>query len=137
MLPLSSSQAQVYDREFRRRGVREQGWGRGLVAVAVLIWLWLAYQLFFSFSVEYGAKSGPATCTARAFPGDAAAGASPTGTERELCDAERDWGPMLAALLLSLPAATVGTALYASGTSALRTAGYAAEVTRLNAVKEP
>jgi hypothetical protein len=54
MLPLISSHAQVYDREFRRRGVREQGWGR----------------------------------------------------------------------------------LYASGTSALRTADYAAEVTRLNAVKE-
>ncbi|MFD5202280.1 hypothetical protein ACFWM7_19440 [Streptomyces sp. NPDC058375] len=137
MVPLTSSQAQVYDREFRRRGVREQGWGRGLVAVAVLIWLWLAYQLFFSFSVEYGGPSRTIACDARAFPGDTSAEASHTGTERERCAAERGWGTMLAAFLLSLPAATVGTALYASGTSALRTADYAAEVTRLNAVKEP
>ncbi len=71
MLPLTSSQAQAYDREFRRSGVREQGRGRGLVAVAVLIRLWPACQLFFSF------------------------------------------------------------------TSALRTVGHAAEVTRLNAVREP
>ncbi|MFJ9110568.1 hypothetical protein [Streptomyces sp. NPDC102283] len=137
MLPLTSSQAQVYDREFRRRGVREQGWGRGLVAVAALIRLWPAYQLFFSFSVEYGAKSRPIACDSRAFPGDASFDASHTETERERCDAARDWGPMLAALLLSLPPAAVGTALYASGTSALRTAGHAAEVTRLNAVNSP
>lgn len=105
--------------------------------MAVLIRLWPAYQLFFSFSVEHGARSEPIACASRAFPGDASAGASATGTERELCDAERGWGRLLAAFLLSLPAATVGTAPYASGTSALRTAGYAAEVTRLNAVKEP
>ncbi|RPK90961.1 MULTISPECIES: hypothetical protein [Streptomyces] len=43
---------------------------------------------------------------------------------------------MLAAFLLSLPPAAVGTALYASGTSALRTADHTAEVTRPSAVKE-
>lgn len=137
MLPLISSHAQVYDREFRRRGVREQGWGRGMVAVAVLIWLWLAYQLFFSFSIEHGVRSEPIACDSRAFHRDASSEASHTETERTRCAAERDWGPLLAALLLSLPPAAVGTTLYASGTSALRTADYAAEVTRLNAAKEP
>ncbi|MFF4421609.1 hypothetical protein ACFY04_12620 [Streptomyces sp. NPDC001549] len=48
----------------------------------------------------------------------------------------RDLGPVLAALLLSLPLATVGTGLYVSGTSAVRTAAYAAEITRLNAAEE-
>ncbi|MFH8358778.1 hypothetical protein ACH4FV_04240 [Streptomyces anulatus] len=136
MLPLISSHAQVYDREFRRRGVREQGWGRGMVAVAVLIWLWLAYQLFFSFSIEHGVRSEPIACDSRAFHRDASSDTSHTETERGRCAAERDWGPMLAAFLLSLPPAAVGVALYASGTSALRTADYAAEVTRLNAVKK-
>ncbi|MFE3382273.1 hypothetical protein [Streptomyces anulatus] len=136
MLPLISSHAQVYDREFRRRGVREQGWGRGMMAVAVLIWLWLAYQLFFSFSIEHGVRSEPIACDSRAFHRDASSDTSHTETERRRCAAERDWGPMLAAFLLSLPPATVGAALYASGTSALRTADYAAQVTRLNAVKE-
>ncbi|WP_327332114.1 hypothetical protein [Streptomyces anulatus] len=136
MLPLISSHAQVYDREFRRRGVREQGWGRGMVAVAVLIWLWLAYQLFFSFSIEHGVRSEPIACDSRAFHRDASSDTSHTETERRRCAVERDWGPMLAAFLLSLPPATVGAALYASGTSALRTADYAAQVTRLNAVKE-
>ncbi|MFI1222059.1 MULTISPECIES: hypothetical protein [unclassified Streptomyces] len=131
-----SSQAQVYDREFRRRGVREQGWGRGLVAVAVLIWLWLAYLLVFSFSIDHGGNSGTVACASRAFHGDAPSHASYRETEGERCDAARDWGPMLAAFLLSLPPATVGTALYASGTSALRTAAYAAEITRLNAAKD-
>ncbi|MEV7911165.1 hypothetical protein [Streptomyces griseus] len=138
MLPLISSHAQVYDREFRRRGVREQGWGRGMVAVAVLIWLWLAYQLFFSFTIEYGVRSETVACDSRAFHRDASSDeASHSETERRLCAAERDWGPMLAAFLLSLPLATAGAALYASGTSALRTAEYAAQVTRLNAVEEP
>ncbi|MER6022184.1 hypothetical protein [Streptomyces anulatus] len=136
MLPLISSHAQVYDREFRRRGVREQGWGRGMMAVAVLIWLWLAYQLFFSFSIEHGVRSEPIACGSRAFHRDASSDTSHTETERRRCAAERDWGPMLAAFLLSLPPAAVGAALYASGTSALRTADYAAQVTRLNAVKE-
>jgi hypothetical protein len=108
-----------------------------MVALAVLIWVWLAYQLFFSFSIEHGVRSEPIACDSRAFHrGASSPQASHTETERERCAAERDWGPMLAAFLLSLPPATVGTALYASGTSALRTADYAAEVTRLNAVKE-
>lgn len=86
-----------------RRGVREQGWGRGMVAVAVLIWLWLAYQLFFSFSIEHGVRSEPIACDSRAFHRDASSDTSHTETERGRCAAERDWGPMLAAFLLSLP----------------------------------
>ncbi|MGW6688649.1 hypothetical protein [Streptomyces sp. NPDC054961] len=51
-------------------------------------------------------------------------------------DAERDWAPLPAGMLLSLPLAALGTGLYATGTAAARTAAYAADITRLNATKE-
>ncbi|MFE4263368.1 hypothetical protein [Streptomyces sp. NPDC056883] len=53
--------------------------------------------------------------------------------EGERCDAERDWGPITTGLLLSLPFAVLGTGLYVSGSSTLRTA---ADIARLNATKE-
>ncbi|MFA7761789.1 hypothetical protein ACGFNX_21595 [Streptomyces sp. NPDC048723] len=131
-----NSSAQVYDREFRVRGLREQGWGRGLTAAAALIWLWVAYLLVFPFSIDRGENSQPIECDSRAFHQDTDFTVSYQKDEGERCDAERDLGPILAALLLSLPLATVGTGLYVSGTSAVRTAAYAAEITRLNAAEE-
>lgn len=132
-----NSLAQVYDREFRVRALREQGWGRGLMAAAALIWLWIGYLLVFPFSVDQGANSKPVECESRAFHQDSRNRAvSYRADEGERCDAERDWAPMLAGLLLSLPLAALGTGLYATGTSATRTAAYAAELARLNATKE-
>ncbi|MBT2470567.1 hypothetical protein J7E97_22530 [Streptomyces sp. ISL-66] len=121
--------AQIYDREFRVRGLRAQGWGRGLIAVAVLIWLWLGYLLLFPFTAE-------GECDSRVFHQNGPWPMSYHTDEGERCDAARDLGPMLAALLLSVPLAALGTGLYASGTSAVRTAAYAAEIARLNATKE-
>lgn len=131
-----NSLAQVHDREFRIRGVREQGWGRGLMAVAVLIWLWLGYLLVFPFSAEQGANAEPQQCESRAFHQDGSFPVSYRADEGERCDAARDWGPITAGLLLSLPFAVLGTGLYVSGTSTLRTAAYAADIARLNATKE-
>ncbi|MFI6148686.1 hypothetical protein [Streptomyces sp. NPDC051109] len=131
-----NSLAQVYDREFRVRGLREQGWGRGFMATAALIWLWVGYLLVFPFSIDRGERFKPVECESRAFHQDSDYAVSYLKDEGERCDAERDWGPIVAALLLSLPLASLGTGLYVSGTSALRTAKYAAEITRLNATKE-
>ncbi|MCM1967539.1 MULTISPECIES: hypothetical protein [unclassified Streptomyces] len=132
-----NSLAQIYDREFRVRGLRQQGWGRGLLATAALIWLWMGYLLVFPFSIDRGGDSKPVECESRAFHQDSRTFAvSYAKDDGERCDAERDWGPILAALLLSLPLASVGTGLYVSGASAVRTAAYAAEITRLNATKE-
>ncbi|MFD7783924.1 hypothetical protein ACFV4Q_12630 [Streptomyces nojiriensis] len=131
-----NAQAQVYDREFRVRGLREQGWGRGLAAAAALIWLWVAYLLVFPFSIDRGENTEPIECDSRAFHQDTDFKVTYQRDEGERCDAERDLGPMLAALLLSLPLATVGAGLYASGTSAVRTAAYAAEITRLDTARE-
>ncbi len=132
-----NSLAQVYEREFRVRGLREQGWGRGLMATAALIWLWMGYLLLFPFSADQGENFKPVECESRAFHQDSRNFAvSYRADEGERCDAERDWGPILAALLLSLPLASIGTGLYVSGTSAIRTAAYAAEITRLNATRE-
>ncbi|MFG2616015.1 hypothetical protein ACGFXC_00170 [Streptomyces sp. NPDC048507] len=121
--PMNSS-AQVYDREFRVRGLREQGWGRGLMAVAVLIWLWLGYLLAFPFSVE-GHGGGTVECESRAFHDGYL-------REGDRCDGARDWGPITAGLLVSLPFAIGGAALFASGTATVRTAAYATEIARLN-----
>ncbi|MER5732785.1 hypothetical protein ABT084_31400 [Streptomyces sp. NPDC002138] len=131
-----NSLEQVYDREFRVRGLREQGWGRGLVGAAALIWLWVAYLLVFPFSIERSAGVKPIECESRAFHQDGRYKVSYQDDEGERCNAERDWGPILAALLLSLPLATVGTALYASGTAAVRTSAYATDMARLKATKE-
>ncbi|MFI1453682.1 hypothetical protein [Streptomyces roseus] len=131
-----NSLAQVYDREFRVRGLRQQGWGRGLMAAAVLIWLWLGYLLVFPFSVDEGAHLKSVECESRAFHQDGRFAVSYRADTGERCDAERDWGPITAGLLLSLPFAILGTGLYVSGTATLRTAAYAADITRLNATKE-
>ncbi|MFJ3922240.1 hypothetical protein [Streptomyces sp. NPDC090022] len=131
-----NSLAQVYDREFRIRGLREQGWGRGLLAAAALIWLWVAYLLVFPFTIDRGVDRKPVECESLAFHQDGDVEVSYLDDEGKLCDAERDVGPILAALLLSLPLATVGAGLYAAGTSAVRTAAYATEITRLDATKE-
>lgn len=93
----------MYDREFRVRGLREQGWGRGLVAAAALIWLWVAYLLVFPFSIDRGEDTEPIECDSRAFHQDTDFKVTYQRDEGERCDAERDLGPVLAALLLSLP----------------------------------
>ncbi|MFE2283816.1 hypothetical protein ACFXDJ_06555 [Streptomyces sp. NPDC059443] len=131
-----NSLAQIYDREFRVRGLREQGWGRGLMAVAALIWLWLGYLLVFPFSVDQGLNLKPVACESRAFHQDGKHAESYRADAGERCDAERDWGPITAGLLLSLPLAALGTGLYVSGKSTVRIATYAAEIVRLNATKE-
>ncbi|MFD7840065.1 hypothetical protein [Streptomyces sp. NPDC059761] len=106
------------------------------MAVAVLIWLWLGYLLLFPFSVDQGANLRSVECESRAFHQNGKFAVSYHTDEGERCDAERDWGPMTAGLLLSLPFAVLGTGLYASGTSMLRTAAYAADIARLNATNE-
>ncbi|MGW8777161.1 hypothetical protein ACWGNM_03695 [Streptomyces sp. NPDC055796] len=131
-----NSLAQIYDREFRVRGLRQQGWGRGLMAVAVLIWLWLGYLLVFPFSADQGAHLKSVECESRAFHQNGRFAVSYRSDTGERCDAERDWGPITAGLLLSLPFAVLGTGMYVSGTSTLRTAAYAADIARLNATKE-
>ncbi|MER6198091.1 hypothetical protein ACFYNW_37975 [Streptomyces virginiae] len=127
--PMNSS-AQVYDTEFRVRGLREQGWGRGLMAVAVLIWLWLGYLLVFPFSVD--GHRGAVECKSRAFHETGYLRESYLVDEGDTCDGARDWGPITAGLLLSLPFAIGGAGLFVSGTAAVRTAAYAADIARLN-----
>lgn len=132
-----NSLAVAYDRDFRVRGLRAQGWGRGLLAVAALIWLWMGYLLVVPFSIDRGPNLKSVECESRVFHQDnrlyAVSYAKDAG---ERCDAERDWASIAIGLLLSLPLATLGTGLYVSGGSAVRTAGYAAEIARLNATKE-
>ncbi|MFI5987645.1 hypothetical protein ACIBEA_43155 [Streptomyces sp. NPDC051555] len=131
-----NSLAQVYDREFRIRGLRQQSWGRGLIAVAVLIWLWLGYLLVLPFSADPGGNSKPVECESRTFHQNGRWARTYAGDEGERCDAERDWGPITAGLLLSLPFAVLGTGLYVAGTSSVRTAAYAADIARLNLTRE-
>lgn len=89
--PMNSS-AQEYDRKFRVRGLREQGWGRGLMAVAVLIWLWLGYLLAFPFSVD--GHRGAIECKSRAFHETGYLRESYLVDEGDTCDGARDWGPI-------------------------------------------
>ncbi|MEU3907935.1 hypothetical protein AB0F20_29695 [Streptomyces goshikiensis] len=125
-----NSLAQAYDREFRVRGRREQGWGRGLMAVALLIWLWLGYLLVFPFSVD--GHRGAIECKSRAFHQTGHLRESYRVDEGNSCDGARDWGPITAGLLLSLPFAVAGAGLFMSGTATVRTAAYAADIARLN-----
>ncbi|MFF3085946.1 hypothetical protein ACFVRB_13005 [Streptomyces nojiriensis] len=101
-----NSLAQAYDTEFRARGRREQGWGRGLMAVAVLIWLWLGYLLVFPFSVD--GHRGAVECKSRAFHETGYLRESYLVDEGDTCDGARDWGPITAGLLLSLPPSPSG-----------------------------
>ncbi|MFJ6479629.1 MULTISPECIES: hypothetical protein [unclassified Streptomyces] len=89
-----------------------------------------------SWGIDRGRGTEPIKCDSRAFHQDTDFKVSCQRDEGEGCDAERDLGPMLAALLLSLPLATVGTGLYVSGAAAVRTAAHAAEITRLNTAPE-
>ncbi|WP_243626585.1 hypothetical protein [Streptomyces sp. APSN-46.1] len=131
-----NSLAQVYDREFRIRGLRQQGWGRGLIAVAVLIWLWLGYLLVFPFSADQGANRKAVECESRAFHQNGRYAVTYARDTGERCDAERDWGPITAGLLLSLPFAVLGTGLYVAGACTVRTAAYVADIARLNLTQE-
>ncbi|MET9435020.1 hypothetical protein [Streptomyces sp. NPDC006551] len=112
-----------YDIEFRARARRTQGWGLGLLAVAGLMWIWLAVLLFAPYEVgEYGDNDA---CKSR-------------WTTQNLhddssdCADERDWPELLAVLGGSVPVAVVGAVLYTSGSVSHRMAEHLAEVTRLN-----
>lgn len=119
----------VYDQEFRELGRRRQAWGTGLLAVASLIWLWLAFQLFVPFTIDRAGSD--VDCESRVFYDSGRSHAPYDSAEGERCSVARDLAPMLAALVVSLPFAAVGTILCATGSAAVRTSVHAAEIIRL------
>ncbi|MCX4776416.1 hypothetical protein [Streptomyces sp. NBC_01264] len=129
-----------YDQAFRERARRKQAWGLALIAGASLVWIWLAYQLLFPFSVDLPAGKEQ-ECQSRVFfySGDEGSRMTPDdylGAEGKRCDAARDLGGLLAALVLSLPLAVGGTVLSTSAGTADRLSRHAAEVARLTAHPE-
>ncbi|WP_329114140.1 hypothetical protein [Streptomyces sp. NBC_01353] len=111
-----------YDIEFRARARRTQGWGLGLLALAGLMWIWLAVLIFSPYEAEWDGRSKD--CISR-------------WTSENLhnsdsrCVNERDWPELLAVLGGSVPVAVVGSVLYTSGSVSHRMAEHLAEVTRL------
>ncbi|MFF5805550.1 hypothetical protein [Streptomyces sp. NPDC012746] len=126
---------QVYEEEFTRLAERKRTWGGGLLIAAAGIWLWLAYLLLSPFSVGYG-TSHTTDCDSRVFYGDSDRHESYADAEGERCDAERDWAPMFALLVVSLPLAAIGTFQYTSGTVSLGMTRYTAEKARLAAMPD-
>lgn len=111
----------TYDNDFRARARRTQGWGLGLLALAGLVWVWLAALLFTPYETgEYSRE-----CTARFTSENLHNSDSP-------CVNERDWPELLALLGGSVPLAVVGAVLYTSGSVSHRMAEHLAEVTRLD-----
>ena len=111
-----------YDIEFRARARRTQGWGLGLLALAGLLWIWLAVLLFAPYEAgEYRTKE----CLSRW-------SSENLHSDGRRCVEERDWRELLAVLGASVPLAVVGSVLYTSGSVSHRMAEHLAEVTRLN-----
>ncbi|MER5779927.1 hypothetical protein ABT144_37640 [Streptomyces sp. NPDC002039] len=93
---------------------RRQDWGIGLIAAASLIWLWLAYQLLFPFTVDTG-RGRAEECDSRIFyyQGEWRRGPDEyVDAEGNTCAVARDLAELLAALVLSMPLAVTGTILY-------------------------
>ncbi|MER6099708.1 hypothetical protein ABT154_28410 [Streptomyces sp. NPDC001728] len=112
----------AYDNDFRARARRTQGWGLGLLALAGLLWIWLAVLLFTPYEAgEHRSRE----CTARFTSENLHNGNS-------ACVNERDWPELLAILGGSVPLAVVGAVLYTSGSVSHRMAEHLAEVTRLD-----
>ncbi|WP_426404477.1 hypothetical protein ACN9M0_29530 [Streptomyces sp. R-07] len=109
-----------YDIDFRARARRTQAWGLGLLAVAGLLWVWLAVLLFTPFEAGESSRE----CTSR-FTSENLHNSDSS------CVNERDWPELLAVLGASVPVAVIGSALYTSGSVSHRMAEHLAEVTRL------
>ncbi|MFD3530325.1 hypothetical protein [Streptomyces sp. NPDC058664] len=111
----------VYDNAFRARARRTQAWGLGLLAVAVLMWIWLAVLLFTPYETAEHSRE----CTSR-FTSEN------LHNSDSRCVNERDWPELLAVLGASVPVAVIGGVLYTSGSVSHRMAEHLAEVTRLD-----
>lgn len=112
-----------YDINFRSRARRTQGWGVGLLALAGLMWIWLAVLIFAPYELEEG--YGSDECESRW-------SSEYLHKSSSRCVNERDWPELLTVLGGSVPLAVVGAVLYTSGSVSHRMAEHLAEVTRLN-----
>ncbi|MBL1083320.1 hypothetical protein JK359_15205 [Streptomyces actinomycinicus] len=104
-----------YDLDFRDRSARIRAWGIGLMAVAGLLWTWVAVLLLTPYEVEREPDDQyPDKCESRLF--------TDRGTANEglykgdYCADERDWPEALAVLGLSLPVSLAGAVLFTTGT---------------------
>ncbi|MCJ1680194.1 hypothetical protein MTF65_23210 [Streptomyces sp. APSN-46.1] len=128
-----TSLVQVCETDFRVRAVRQQRWGIGLIAVASLIWLWVAFQLVFAFTIDRDGRRDR-ECESRAFYAfgvDDRYKQSYYESEGDACEAVRDLAPMLAWVLLSVPVGGVGLFQLTAATTRLQMIGHVAETARL------
>ncbi|MFJ7158381.1 hypothetical protein ACIQUQ_26055 [Streptomyces sp. NPDC101118] len=113
---------------FRDRSGRRQAWGLGLLSLAFLSWLWLAYRLFVPYEAVYDRED--VECPARVALDRTDLGPGPA----EACRLQRDTTELLGVLVVSLPFAVTGTVLYTSGGTAVRLSAHLMELERLKDV---
>ncbi|MET9962027.1 hypothetical protein ABZ128_23740 [Streptomyces sp. NPDC006326] len=124
---------EAYETAFRARAERRRTLGFGLLLAASGIWLWLAYQLFVPFTIEYGRND--TDCASRVFYDDGDTGrVSYADAEGERCAGARDWAELLGMLLVSVPLAAGGVHQYASGSIAMTLRRHEDETARLRAL---
>ncbi|MEV0413986.1 hypothetical protein AB0I68_25035 [Streptomyces sp. NPDC050448] len=126
--------AEEYEMAFRERAERKRTLGVLLLIAAGGIWLWLAYELFAPFSLDYGSHSST-TCASPVFYDEGSSGKHGYAeAEGDRCAVARDSADLLGLLVVSLPLATVGVFQYTSGTVALAARRHTEELTVLKAL---
>ncbi|WP_419994451.1 hypothetical protein [Streptomyces boninensis] len=118
------------EQHFTERSRRSQNRGLALLAVAALLWVYVAFQLF----TPYGQSCEPVVSQERldvyvdtGRDDDKWADAHTKATH---CAAERDWPKSMTALALSLPFAMVGAVLYSTGAVSTRIRQHEADLAR-------
>ncbi|MGW6274989.1 MULTISPECIES: hypothetical protein [unclassified Streptomyces] len=107
------------EQNFRARASRLQSWGLGLLACALLLWLYAAWQVFASYDSTYNKVSCPAPVNAD--PRDLYyEDSGDRHSEALQCASDRNWPGPLAALVVSVPLSATGTGLLTAGAVSIR-----------------
>ncbi|MFF1695937.1 hypothetical protein ACFVXC_20275 [Streptomyces sp. NPDC058257] len=107
------------EQNFRTRAGRLQSWGIGLLACALLLWLYAAWQLFTSYESTYNKIDCPAPVNSE--PRDLYfEDSNDAYNDAAQCASDRNWPQPLAALVVSLPLTAMGSVLFTAGTVSIR-----------------
>ncbi|MGW0904271.1 hypothetical protein [Streptomyces sp. NPDC002853] len=107
------------EQNFRARATRLQNWGIGLLACALLLWLYAAWQLFTSYDSTYNDVDCPAPVNTE--PRDLYyEDSGDAHTDALQCASDRGWPQPLAALVVSIPLTAAGSVLLTAGMVSIR-----------------
>ncbi|MFD6332520.1 hypothetical protein ACFWGI_23510 [Streptomyces niveus] len=118
--------------EFERRAGRQQGWGVGLMVVAVALFLWLGYLLLIPFTVHH--YQDEIECEAPVFYSSERTSYSEGEAGR--CSAARDWPELVGVGVLAVPPAVVGAALFTGGSARRRASAHVFQILEMRDSEE-